>query len=1415
MVFLLKLYSADDLESNTEYCYYIQLSISKENITNETWSVLFDLTSNGGTKIMSMSSILDNQNHDEYITEFGPNLSVITPWASNALSIIKKANVNVINKIERSIRTISKDVIDRYFDKMTQVIYKKPLVSFDPKENDMAVNCQLESFSSTFTIKPDNIATYNKIYGLSMDDDDIKYYVNLFKNELKRNITNVELVMLGQMNSEHSRHHFFRGNYDIYMLKISEQEKQKLLNPHYKNTILIQSFKITDTISLMDKVKTPYLLNPNNSIIAFHDNASCILGYKTVQLNQSWNLIMEQFDTFDNNESDDDVSTIKMITPKYMTNRRMTPMKRYYHPTLTAETHNFPTGIAPFEGAATGVGGRIRDTMAIGQGGIMLASLAGYAVGNLDLDYSWVKTTLPTEIDNSPLDILIGASNGASDYGNKIGEPIIGGYTRSYGDTIKERCVIPLEKIDTDKTTMGRVKVINNHREWFKPVMFSAGIGLVDDNHTEKKSEPGMNILRVGGPAYRIGIGGGAASSRDHSVENKDIDFSAVQRGDPEMESRVVKFINSCIDMGINTPIQSIHDQGAGGMANVTAEIPEPHGATVYMQSVNVGDDTMSDMEIWVSEHQEQMTFLAHQNEVELLKLLAKRENIALDVIGIVTDTSDIIAKSLVDIKEPNEYAELVDYSDDDEATQQIINMVNLPIDKIINDLPIKKYDLVSPYIIWTETNKQWHSDLDPINFGKLLSKVLSHVSVGSKQFLTNKVDRSVGRVSQQQCIGMTQVPLSDFSSVAHNYFGTTEITGSLTFPGIVTAIGEQPIKGLYDVDKMVRLSIAEMLTNMIGAVIEDMSMIRCSANWMWANKSPEDKYSLWKGVGTLRDVLSDLSVAVDGGKDSLSMSIQTKTGDIKAPNALVLTGYVNCPDVRVKVNQGFITRNNKIIYVNLSNRHMRLGGSILSQCCNAMSDVNPEDVPDFETIEKFPTFFQFIQYHIKTGTIKSCHDVSDGGLITALLEMSFPNHMGFNIIRDDPYHNCYETYFHEEPGLIFEVNTSSSKTIIDNLKKMGYYHSYDMGRITDGVVCIKYNNQVLIGGHVTQYKKIWEQTSFKIEEKQSNPICVKSEKTESYVRLDTNVYNIERKMIDRLISLESEVDVLNNILSRKCMTGPFIPKIAIIREEGSNGDREMKAAFATAGFQTYDIHMNDLVQKKITLDHFNGIAFVGGFSYADVFGAAQGWAACIQNHPYIKTQFDNFYNRSDTFSLGVCNGCQLMSLLGWVPYNSRFITNDSGRFESRYSMVTIQNNNSIMLKSMAGLTFGVWSAHGEGKYLSQDIVNSIKHNTFDNYSHSFPVRYVNRQGDITETYPHNPNGSPKGITAIVSDNGRHLAMMPHPERSYLTWQLAHCPEFIKKEIKNFTPWFLMFRNAYNWCQQKIDEDNVNELLEM
>ncbi|OGW27373.1 MAG: phosphoribosylformylglycinamidine synthase [Nitrospirae bacterium GWC2_57_13] len=1247
----------------------------------------FVIRGSGGDSSLTPNSALRTPN---LILEVGPRMSFTTAWSTNAVSVCRACGLDKITRVERSRRYFltlddpaamtpqrREAFLSLVHDRMTECLYPAPLTTFDPgvvPEPVRIVPLMEEGRPALERI--------NREMGLGMDDWDLDYYTNLFVKDIGRNPTNVECFDLSQSNSEHSRHWFFRGR------------------------LVVGGKEVPDT--LMKIVKATWEANKNNSVIAFSDNSSAIRGY--------------------------DIAT---ITPKEP--GKPSPFvetRRTSHIIFTAETHNFPSGVAPFPGAETGTGGRIRDVQATGTGGHVIAGTAAYCVGNLQipgyvLPWEDPSYAYPTNLA-PPLRIEVEASNGASDYGNKFGEPLIQGFTRSFGLRLPD----------------------GERREWLKPIMFSGGIGQMDAQHTTKaEPEKGMLVVKVGGPAYRIGMGGGAASSMIQGENVAELDFNAVQRGDAEMEQKMNRVIRACIELGNKNPIASIHDQGAGGNCNVVKEIIHPAGGKIEIRKVPVGDATLSVLEIWGAEYQEQNALLIKAEHADLFTSLCEREKVSAAFIGTVTGDGFIVLHDAIDGSTP----------------------VNLELAKVLGEMPQKTFTLDrTPRL------------LNPLKLPKdltvfqALERVLRLLSVGSKRFLVNKVDRSVtGLIAQQQCCGPLHLTVADVAVIAQSHFGLR---------GAATAIGEQPVKELIDPASMARMSVGEALTNIVWAQVSGIEDIRCSANWMWAPKLPGEGARLYDAAVAMRDMMIELGIAVDGGKDSLSMAAKvTGPGNaseiVKSPGTLVISAYVTCPDVTKTVTPDLkAPGKGLLLYIDLAGGRDRLGGSALAQ---TFSQVGHES-PDVEVADLLKRAFIAVQKLLSEGSILAGHDRSDGGLITTLLEMAFAGNCGIDI-KLQGKSGVMPSLFSEELGFVIEYLPEQEKRVLGVLDEAAVPYERIGKSIVKKQVTVKVNNSTVLDDDLCKLRDIWEETSFSLDLMQRNPDNIREERKNSF----------DRSGPKYLIAFASEET------SQECLCSMKKPKVAVIREEGSNGDREMVSAFAMAGFEPWDVMMTDLLSGRVTLDQFRGVVFVGGFSYADVLDSAKGWAATIRFNRKLWEQFERFYNRPDTFSLGVCNGCQLMALLGWVPWRGisdelqpRFIHNASGRFESRFSTVRILPGPAVMLKGMEGSVLGIWVAHGEGMAYFPDrgIFNETEYGLA-------PIRYVDDKGKTTESYPFNPNGSPAGIAALCSPDGRHLAMMPHPERTVLTWQWPWLPENLRAN-QTVSPWLRMFQNAREWCEK-------------
>jgi phosphoribosylformylglycinamidine synthase len=1249
-----------------EECLYFDI---EEALMPHQLNILLDLIAQPLCSVSLKSTFSDAE-----VVEIGPRLSVETPFSSSAVAICKSVGLPV-RRVEKSTRyhangdTVRSDIIREFLDPMTQEVYASGLTSFDSGKKPEPVRTIriLEQGESV-------LREANKALGLGMDNSDITYYAKLFA-ELGRNPTDMELFQIGNMNSEHSRHGYFRGIQIIDGIEMPE--------------------------SLMDIVRAPWKQHPNNSLVAFRDNSGVIRGT--------------------------DVEVFMPSSPgqpsAFGTNTLL------QHITATAETHNHPTLIAPFPGAATGAGGRIRDSRAVGRGGLVHAGLAGYCVGNLHIsDYQIPGENIGGEESRrsaSPLRILIEGSNGVSQYGNEDGEPLIGGFTHSFGQIVG-----------------------GERREFRKPVLYSAGMGRLLDIHLEKRPpNKKMFIVRIGGPAYRIGVGGGSASSMTHGSQDEGLDLMSVQRGNAEMENRVNRVIQACAELLDNNPIESIHDQGAGGPSNVLTELMEPQGGRVNIREIIVGDQTMSLLAIWVAEFQEGYGLLVWKENLEVLQGICERERVNCEVLGTITGDGNVVVYDPVTNTTP----------------------VNLSLKDVLSGIPRKQY--TSEHIRLTHEPLVIPPDL---TVDDALQMVFRLPAVGSKGFLVHKVDRSVtGLVARQQCCGPTQVPVADVAVTADGYFGIT---------GAATALGEKPNIMLVSPAAGARMAVAEMLTNLASARITKLSDVKCRANWMWAAKRAGQGALLYDAAVAMRDIMLRLGIAIDGGKDSLSMATQVEDTPVVSPGELVIMGYAPVPDI-TKVVTPNLTGAGILGHFAIGGPFRRLGASALAQALGQVGD----DVPDLDStaVSYLGRVFEAAQELIQKELITACHDISEGGLITTLAEMCIAGNRGARVTLEktvDPL----STLFSEEAGLVVEYAPDSRRAISHVMSKysvfcdpIGIVDSYPTGSLV-----IRSGTTSLLDRSVAELRQWWESTSTQLEKLQANPDTVESERRT----------HSDKRMLTYHLSFTPTAPALDTTSRR--------PKAAILREEGTNGDREMAAAFYTAGFDVYDLTMSDLLTGGVSfLDEYRGLIFPGGFSYADTFGSAKGWAGPIRFNSRLRERFDRFYERPDTFSLGVCNGCQLMASIGWLPRKNippsaqpQLVPNRSGRFESRWAGVKILESPSILFRRMEESVLGIWVAHGEGQFLFPDphIADEVW------LQHLAPLVYVDPDGKATEEYPYNPNGSPKGCAALCSPDGRHLAMMPHPERAFLKWQWPWMPE--KLRTLATSAWLTMFQNARDWC---------------
>jgi phosphoribosylformylglycinamidine synthase len=1246
-----------------EACYYVETisELSSEEIAILRWVIAetFEPELVHEYPLDKAGSFVD-------FVEIGPRLNVETPFSTNAVAICQTMGVKGITRIEQSKlfyldKTTPEEVSAKHLDKMTQAVYPvRGLSSFDSGLRPVEVQ-----MIPVLEQGEEAIRLANKILGLGMDAWDIKYYTDLF-SRYGRNPTDVEMFQIGNANSEHCRHWYFKGKQVIDGREMEE--------------------------CLLDIIRAPLLASASQdvSILAFNDNVGALKGFS--------------------------VPVFVPVNPGQASPFKI--VRRVMHHTATAETHNHPTLIAPYPGAATGAGGRIRDNCAGGRGSLTGLGITGYCVGNLFVpNYEIAGEVVGGEVSKnhaSPLRILIEGSNGISDYENQYGEPLGCGFTRSFCQ-----------------------KVSGERREFRKPVLYSGGIGHIDGNHTKKRTpEKGMLIVAIGGPAFAIGEGGGAASSILQGQNDAGLDLKSVQRGNGEMANKAVRAIRASVEMGDKNPIESIHDQGAGGPSNVLTELMEAMGGKIDIRKIVLGDKTMSVLSIWSAEYQERYGLLIRPEKLELFQKICERERVNCEVLGEITGDGNVT---------------VIDSKDD-------IIPVELPLSDILGKLPQKTFKSDHPKRIFNPPVLP-----NDITLEKAIQITFQQLSVGSKGFLVHKIDRSVGaRVAQQPCCGPSQIPIANIAVLADGYFGLT---------GVASSIGEQPLKMLIDPKAGARMAFGEMVTNMMSAGGIQLDGVRYRQNWMCPAKLPGEGALMYDAAIAGKDFAISLGIAADGGKDSLSMAATVGDELVKAPSQLVILGYASMLDITKVLTPDIKAPGESCLgLIDLGLGKNRLGGSALLQALNQIGDESPDCAP-----ELLRATWKAIQILHARGVMLSLHDRSDGGLATAVIEMCLGGNCGAHIYSDF----SIESLFSEELGLVIEYRPEDKALINRVLKSEGASLLVGVGETTSS------HFPHVFGIDLTTLRQWWEETSHQLEKLQTKN-GVADEEFDTYQEVYYPFYHLG--FAPRATTIKD---------------GDFRPKVAVVREEGTNGDREMAAAFYTAGLDPVDVNMNDLLTGKIDLEQFQGLIAPGGFSFMDVFDSAKGWAGTIKFNAKLRGMFDRFYDREDTFTLGICNGCQLFSLLGWVPWKGidekiqpRFIHNRSGRFESRWTQVRIQPSPSVLLTGMEGSTLGVHVAHGEGQVMFPDpkmLVKVLNKNLV-------PLAYVDSTNEPTEKYPFNPNGSIAGIAALCSPDGRHLAMMPHPERAFLPWQWHYWPkEFSDVEV---SPWLKMFQNARKFCMQ-------------
>ncbi|WP_157208179.1 phosphoribosylformylglycinamidine synthase [Mariniflexile maritimum] len=1148
---------------------------------------------------------------------------------------------------------------------------------FDPMISEKFKGLNQESF--TINIKPEpilnieDIAAYNQKEGLSLSDEEVAYLEGVAK-KIGRPLTDSEVFGFSQVNSEHCRHKIFNGTFVIDGVE-----------------------KPTSLFKLIRKTSETH---PNSIVSAYKDNVAFVEGPKVEQF------APKTADKPDFYETKDFESVIS----------------------LKAETHNFPTTVEPFNGAATGSGGEIRDRLAGGKGSLPLAGTAVYmtSYSRLEENRPWEKAFPERKwLYQTPMDILIKASNGASDFGNKFGQPLICGSVLTF-------------EHEEDARKLGFDKVI----------MQAGGIGYgKKDQALKDKPQLGDKIVILGGENYRIGMGGAAVSSADTGEFASGIELNAVQRSNPEMQKRAANAIRGMVESDKNY-IVSIHDHGAGGHLNCLSELVEDTGGNIDLDALPVGDPTLSDKEIIGNESQERMGLVIDKEHIDILQRIADRERSPMYTVGDVTG--------------------------DDRFTFESKTNGHKPMDLAMEDMFGS-----SPKTIMTDKTIQrnykelsYNSD----NFHDYLEQVLQLEAVACKDWLTNKVDRCVGgKVAKQQCAGPLQLPLNNVGVMALDYKGKE---------GIATSIGHSPISGLINPVAGSRNAITEALTNIVWAPLKNgLQSVSLSANWMWPCKNEGEDARLYEAVEAVSEFAIDLGINVPTGKDSLSMKQKYPDGDVIAPGTVIISAAGNCNDISNVVEPVFKKNGGSIYYINISQDSFKLGGSAFAQILNKIGN----DAPTVKNASYVKTVFNTLQKLIKDKQIVAGHDVASGGLITTLLELCFAdNNLGAELdLTALAEKDSLKLLFAENAGIVIQAKDASIESVFSEAN----IDFFNIGNVTNSDVLSIINGNEVFTLTISRLRDVWYKTSFLLDQKQTanNLAEARFNNYKNQPLAYTFPSHFTGKLKDVIASETKQSATKNEIASSQTpRNDEKRPKAAILREKGSNSEREMANAMYLAGFDVKDVHMTDLISGRETLEDIQFLGAVGGFSNSDVLGSAKGWAGAIKYNDKANKVIQDFFKREDTLSVGICNGCQLWMELELInpehDVHGKMLHNDSHKHESSFTSVKIQKNNSVMLSTLEGTTLGVWISHGEGKFklpYSEDKYQIV-------------AKYA-----YTE-YPHNPNGSDFNTAMLCDKTGRHLVTMPHIERSTFQWNWAYYPEGRKDEV---SPWLEAFVNARKWLE--------------
>ena len=1219
-----------------------------------------------------------------------PRFGTTSPWSSKATDIAKVCGLTSIEKIERGVvftlalkdkdSAPSKEAIEMLYDRMTEVV-----ITDLKQAKEIFSSLEPQPFSDVDILSDGKKAleTANIELGLALNNDEIDYLLEQF-TKLNRNPTDAELMMFAQANSEHCRHKVFNADWVI-----DGVDKER---------------------SLFQMIKNTYEASSRNVLSAYKDNAAVIAGHKA-----DWFL-------------------------PHLDDQKYGRFHDEIHTMMKVETHNHPTAISPYPGAATGSGGEIRDEAATGRGAMPKAGLTGFSVSHLfipgDLQ-SWEKTIGKPDHIASALDIMLDGPIGGAAYNNEFGRPNILGYFRTFEEENREE----------SNTSWG----------FHKPIMIVGGMGNISDSSVKKNDiDPGSLIIVLGGPAMLIGLGGGSASSLNAGSSDSELDFASVQRDNAELERRAQEVITRCFAMGVQNkednanPIILIHDVGAGGLSNAIPEVADHSkmSADINLRDIDNAEPGMSPLEIWCNEAQERYVLSIHPDDLEVFDQVCKRERCPYAVVGEVATHGNLRLKDEVYDNYP----------------------IDMPMDVLFGKPPKTKLEIAS------EQKSIIDDGLKGIDIEEAALKILRFPTVSDKTFLIHIGDRTVGGlVSQDQFVGPWQVPVSDVAVTLKDHFGVQ---------GEAMAMGERSPIAVHNAAASGRIAVGEAITNILSAPIGDIADIKLSANWMSSIMTDRLKQDLYETVEAISvDFCSKIGITIPVGKDSLSMQTswvnEEKQYKNTAPLSLVISAFSPIDDVNNVITPQLKDKSESILLlIDLGQGQNRMGGSCLSQIYNRSLG----ETPDIENPEVLKKFFNAITKLKSRMLIQAYHDRSDGGLFACVSEMAFAGNMGLDLsLEAANQEELLKLLFSEELGCVIQIQNGDLDDVLDILNEASLSNSiYPIGTVVkDKQISIK-NNEFNHSFDLKTLRQAWSKMSYEMQKLRDNPETAE----EGFKKiLDVNDPGLNPKIKFG----PTQIDYKRLTKSS--------PKVAILRDQGVNSQIEMAVAFNKAGFNAYDIHMTDILNGQVNLDQYIGLVVCGGFSYGDVLGAGGGWAKSVLFNENAQNQFKTFFHREETFSLGICNGCQMMSqlkdLIPGADHWPRFVRNLSEQFEARLNMVEVLESNSIFLNGMEGSMIPIATSHGEGRvqYSNDGDMNALIE------ASGVTIRYVDNFGQPAIHYPDNPNGSESGFAGFCSEDGRSTIMMPHPERVMRTEQFSWCPD----DWKDHGPWARFFVNARDW----------------